>query len=133
MSINYEVKEEFGGIPNGLVYDVEDTPETERSWQRLRKAFSAEFKELTLGDDYTLVDWHHGSMHVYVYMHTCSFVASDFLQKVMTIIQAQPFPSYFRFECFDSRNDIGRFIVLKDLVLFNTTSKQSGLISDLAG
>lgn len=133
MSIKYEVKEEFGGIPNGIIYDIDDTSETEKTWQRLREAFSAEFKELTFGVDYTFADWHHGSMHVFVYMHTCNFVASDFLEKVMAIIQAQPFPSYFRFECFDSRTAIGRFIVLKELVLFNTTSKQSGLVSDLVG
>ena len=133
MNIKYEVKEVFGGIPNGIVYDIEDTPETEKAWQNLRKAFSVKFKELSLGAHYTFGDWHHGSMHVYVYMHNCNFIASDFLGKVMQLIQAHSFPAYFRFECFDSKNSIGRFMVLKDSVVFNSTCKESGLLRDLVG
>jgi hypothetical protein len=134
--MNYSIEANFGGVPNGEVYRIEDTPETATAWRELNQEFDEVFGAGANSSrkDYEIPDWHHGMMHLFVYLYGARFYVRSFVPAVVRILKAQPQPCFAKFECYnDESRLIGCFLVFKDRVIFDECSEKSGLVARLMG
>ena len=128
--MKYEIDDEFGGVPEGFKYELEDTPSTEKEWRSLLANFSQSFPEFSRDDeDYGFGEWHHGMRVLAVYLYNESFYNEGFILKVQGILQNQPSETFSQFECYSaSKRLIAHFMVFKDKVIFDRLSAQTGLV-----
>lgn len=134
--MNHEINVNFGGVPDGSKYVIEDTPETEKEWRALLSAFAETFSDFTCKDfkDYAFGDWHYGMRILAVYLHNEKLLGPDFIPKIQKILKNQKNESFAQFESFDSNKRlIGRFMVFKDKIIFDRISEQTGVLRRLIG
>jgi len=134
--MKYEIADEFGGVPEGFRYKIEDNPETEKEWKALLSSFAEEFREFTSRDlkDFEFADWHFGRRSLFVCLYNEEFYNKRFLQRVQRVLENQRLECFAKFECFDSSEDlIGGIMVFKDKIIFDRLSEQTGLLRKLIG
>lgn len=136
MCMDFSIEERFGGVPNGDLYSIKDTAETEQEWRALISEFDETIGGGSIGsrEDYEIPDWHHGMRGLFVYLYSERFYVRSFVPAVVRILTAQPKPCFARFECFnDESRLVGCFMVFKDRVIFDEGSEKSGLVALLMG
>jgi len=134
--MEYEIDDDYGAVPEWFRYSIEDTPETEKQWRSLQKAFAEAFPEYTSDDcrDYELPDWHDGMRVLFVYLYNPGFYNEVFLPKVKRILEQTRHEAFAMFECFDDSDHlVGQFMVFKDKVIFTRMSAETGLLRKLIG
>jgi len=131
--INYTIDDEFGGVPEGDRYVLQDTPGSEGEWRALLAAFTKEFSEFKASKDFDFPDWHYKMRSLGAYLYNEKFYNEDFIPKVNDILKKQNSPAYAHFECYDSNayQEYGSFMVFNDSVIFNRLSEESGLLRRL--
>jgi hypothetical protein len=134
--MNFSIEERFGGVPDGDLYSIQDTAESEQEWRALISAFDETIGGGSTGNrnDYEIPDWHHGMRGLFVYLYSERFYVRSFMPAVVRLLKAQPQPCFAKFECFnDESRLLGCFIVFKDRVIFDQQSEKSGLVAWLMG
>ena len=134
MEIEYEIDEEFGGVPEGWKFEIDDTPEAESEWKVLLAAFESAFLEFTREDleDFELADWHYEMRCVFACLYNLGFYKATFIPRVQQVLRNQTKECYAKFECYDqTKKVIGSFMVFKDKVIFDGLSEQTGLVKEL--
>jgi len=109
--VKYEIRESVGGVRNGELYEIVDTPAAELEWKSLLTAFENEFSEFTRWEslsrtgDYELGDWHHGMRSIFAFLYNEKFYSDHFLSRVQNILLLSPFDCFAKFECYNNNTN----------------------------
>jgi hypothetical protein len=131
MHIPFEIDDNYGGVPQGHIYEMGESPEADKDWKDLRTGFSDSFSELKEGKDYEFTFMHYGTRALAVYLYSEKPYNCNFIDKVAAILRSSK-EAYAKFECYDANQKlIGHFMVFKEKAIFSRDFAESGRIDKM--
>jgi len=121
----------LGWVPTG--YDLEDNPESDAAWEKIRQLFRQAFPEFSENDleDYELPDWHYETRCLFVHLHDEAFLMHQFVGRIDKILEKSP-EWIAKFECFDRKPSyLGMLMFWNDKIYYDTAFSKSGYLEVL--